>query len=230
MINYSNQLTPHTDTYHTWEFLTTLITKHSVTNVIVLLSIQFLLHGHKTVLAELLFIVSMLNYEFTFFLLVGERHFTHITEQVQFFVAVTPCLETIETQLRSLLLSGATHHHVVYAGHYIEGSGAWILQDSLFTADQFQQIFKEPDFANSLQRISSVQQDLSISLYGCVGNAWAVVTKSPHLKTCGLAVNLLAETEDSPGDATQFMDFVDPLYNARTSKELLPSSEVVGKK
>ena len=117
----------------------------------------------------------------------------------------------------------------MYAGHHIEGTGAWVLQDSLFTPLQFCQIFKDEDFANSLQKIASVQQDRTLSMFGCTGNGWSLACKSSHVKTCGLDVRVLdQECDDMSGDASSFVEYVAPLYNERSTKELLPSSEVVG--
>ncbi|CAE1293128.1 Microtubule-associated protein futsch [Acanthosepion pharaonis] len=82
----------------------------------------------------------------------GERVMSNCTGTLSIEVLIAPQTTTVKRALKNFLGAPVKYHHLIYAGHALQGTGEWILQDDTFTFGDFAATFKDPDVENALKQ------------------------------------------------------------------------------
>ena len=139
-------------------------------------------------------------------------------------VLIAPQTTTVKRALKNFLGAPVKYHHLIYAGHVLQGTGEWILQDDTFTFGDFAGTFKDPDVENALKQ----QEEAILNIHCFATGDWNNASLS-RIGTKVLQMNL--NPEDKLSNLSGVMQFNTYLCNyvkIRSLKEMLRSSDVVG--
>merc|ERR1711874_378616 len=156
----------------------------------------------------------------------GERLIQFATENLVTEVLIHPRVNTLQQCMRNMLASFTKHRHIIHAGYTFAGKGSWILQDGVYSYEDFVTAFEEFE----VQRvIRSYENSISINIRGCHEGNWTQETigQEPFSKICQVQVNPSSRIEES-NSITEFMAYLDPFLVPQSIQEYLPSSDVVG--
>lgn len=169
--------------------------------------------------------IHILNFKHLYFCVSGEQIIEHTSDVLFTQILVNPQIQTVCNGLKKFLLSGSTYRQMIYAGHAMQGTGAWVLQDDVFTFNNFVHVFRETDVENALRKQSGGTLNLQVFEEG----EW----KNEHVKKQDFAK--LLQINVNPDDCLseisgvlQFTAYVSYFVKVKSPQELLQSSEVVG--
>ena len=113
----------------------------------------------------------------------------------------------------------------MYAGHTVQGSGDWLLQDDTFTYEKFAEMAKSSDVENALKQQEGGSLDISVFDEG----NWkeSHMAKQSFAKLLKVQVNPEEKLSDING-VLQFSAYLTFFVKVRTTKDLLKASDVVG--
>ena len=140
-------------------------------------------------------------------------------------VLINPQTVTVRNKLRVFLQTPTKYHHLVFAGHAIQGSGDWILQDNIFTLHQLVTIAKEADVEAALKQKAGSQ----VTIFTHAEGHWNTThfAKESLGKVLKVSVNPDCNVDDISG-INNFSVYVGNCIKSRSPRELLQSSDVVG--
>ncbi|XP_046357199.2 microtubule-associated protein futsch-like isoform X1 [Haliotis rufescens] len=154
----------------------------------------------------------------------GERTIRHRSDNVAVEILVNPQAQTVRRCLKGFLKVACQLKFLLYAGHAFQGSGAWVLQDDVFTFSNFVHIFKDTDVENALKQ----QEDVNLVFYSLADGDWsASINKQDFSKILKIKVNP-PEKLDNVHGVLQFTAYVSSFVKAQSLNSLLSSSDVVG--
>ncbi|XP_064609076.1 microtubule-associated protein 1B-like isoform X2 [Liolophura sinensis] len=155
----------------------------------------------------------------------GERVIRRSSPDVQVEILVNPQTGTVKMGLKTFLTTPSQHKHLIYAGHGFQGSGAWVLQDDIFTFTKFVQVFRDPDVENALKQ----QQGGSLTIHCFADGEWSngSFAKQDFGKILKVSVNPEGKLSDTNG-ILRFVTFVSNFVEGRSLNKLLQASDVVG--
>ncbi|XP_064619139.1 microtubule-associated protein futsch-like [Lineus longissimus] len=152
----------------------------------------------------------------------GERIITHSADNLQTEVLIYPTAQTLTGRIRSLLSASLRHKHIIYAGHAIHGTGAWILQDDIFNFSNLVQACRSPDVEPGL-----TQNDCTLSIH-CPGEGdWSTTALTKECKNIKAAINPDDHLPELAG-VIQFTAYLSSFIKCHDVGDLLQSSDVVG--
>lgn len=141
-------------------------------------------------------------------------------------VVVNPHLETLTAALKNFLTLSAPYKHLIYAGHFFSGNGTWVLQDDTFSISNFAQMCKDKELEEALKQQNGGQ----VTFYFSKSGEW----KTESLKKLDIFKNSVVKVSsdekliDNTHGILQFATYIASFINAKTSEELLRTSDVVG--
>merc|ERR1711913_217682 len=156
----------------------------------------------------------------------GERLIQFATEHLVTEVLIHPQVNTLQQCMKNMLASFTKHRHIIHAGYTFAGKGSWILQDGVYSFEDFATAFEEYD----VQRvIRSYENSISINVHCCQEGEWKQdkIRQQPFAKLCQIEVNPNSEMKES-NSMGEFMAYLDPFLMPQSIQERLPPSDVVG--
>ncbi|XP_013381707.1 microtubule-associated protein futsch [Lingula anatina] len=155
----------------------------------------------------------------------GEHIVEHQSETLYAQVLVNPQVQTVRNALKKFLLINTLHKHLIYAGHAFQGSGGWILQDDVFSYNNFAHCFREADVENGLKK----QSGGTLSIHTFDEGDWSNehIAKQDFSKLLQIAVNPEGKLTEITG-ILQFTAYVSYFVKVKLPQDLLQSTEVVG--
>ncbi|XP_061172395.1 microtubule-associated protein futsch-like isoform X2 [Saccostrea echinata] len=150
----------------------------------------------------------------------GERVIRHRSENFASEILVSPHLQTLTAAVKNFLGIDMSYKHLIFAGHFLEGSGAWILQDDVFTISKLVNILNDPTTSIKSEKI-------------CVHSHQEGEWKQPNLlkinklKDNGFAVTT-TETQTNHHGIIQFAAYVSNFVKTMTITDLMKSTDLVG--
>jgi hypothetical protein len=84
--------------------------------------------------------------------LTGERVLNYGTENMATMIVVNSHLETLTAALKNFLSLSAPYKHLIYAGHFFSGNGAWVLQDDTFSISNFAEMCKDKELEEAMKQ------------------------------------------------------------------------------
>ncbi|XP_074650738.1 uncharacterized protein LOC141905669 [Tubulanus polymorphus] len=149
----------------------------------------------------------------------GERIVTYSSGCLQTEVLVNPQCSTVRNRLYSLIGSPLQYKYIIFAGHMIQGSGAWVLQDNIFGPDQVIQIVKDTPDADL--------KDSLITIHCLEEGDWSTAAFAKQLKGTNIKVNPEGKLTEIAG-VMQFTAYASNFIHVQQVEDILQSSDVVG--
>ncbi|KAK3097296.1 hypothetical protein FSP39_008440 [Pinctada imbricata] len=153
----------------------------------------------------------------------GERILRYRSDGLAVEILVNPRCQTLTQSLRVFLSSPTTYKHLIYAGHYFSGSGAWVLQDDVFTVSKMVQIFKDADVETSLKQIP----DVNLILHLGAASEWKSLRNIPGYKDLKVQISPEATLTNLHG-TLQFAAYISNFINPLNLSDLLQVTDYVG--
>merc|ERR1711913_144320 len=156
----------------------------------------------------------------------GERLIQFATEHLVTEVLIHPQVNTLQQCMKNMLASFTKHRHIIHAGYTFAGKGSWILQDGVYSFEDFATAFEEYD----VQRvIRSYENSISINVHCCQEGEWKQdkIRQQPFAKLCQIEVNPNSEMKES-NSVAEFISYLEPFLQPQSIQERLPPSDVVG--
>ncbi|CAC5409494.1 Electromotor neuron-associated protein 2,Microtubule-associated protein futsch [Mytilus coruscus] len=156
----------------------------------------------------------------------GERVLNYGTEKMASMIVVNSHLETLVAALKNFLTLSAPYKHLIYAGHFFSGNGAWVLQDDTFSIASFAQMCKDKEIEDAMKQQNGGQ----INFYFSKGGEWKAdsLKKLEVFKNTVVKVSSEEKALDNVHGVLQFTAYIASFINAKTSEDLLRTSDVVG--
>ncbi|XP_076105483.1 uncharacterized protein LOC143073663 isoform X2 [Mytilus galloprovincialis] len=156
----------------------------------------------------------------------GERVLNYGTEKMASMIVVNSHLETLVAALKNFLTLSAPYKHLIYAGHFFSGNGAWVLQDDTFSIASFAQMCKDKEIEDAIKQQNGGQ----INFYFSKGGEWKAdsLKKLEVFKNTVVKVSSDEKSLDNVHGVLQFTAYIASFINAKTSEDLLRTSDVVG--
>ncbi|CAG2235818.1 Microtubule-associated protein futsch,Electromotor neuron-associated protein 2 [Mytilus edulis] len=156
----------------------------------------------------------------------GERVLNYGTEKMASMIVVNSHLETLVAALKNFLTLSAPYKHLIYAGHFFSGNGAWVLQDDTFSIASFAQMCKDKEIEDAMKQQNGGQ----INFYFSKGGEWKTdsLKKLEVFKNTVVKVSSDEKSLDNVHGVLQFTAYIASFINAKTSEDLLRTSDVVG--
>lgn len=126
-----------------------------------------------------------------------------------------------------MFLSPTAHKHLIHGGYSFTGSGSWILDDGLFSFDDFIEIIGDNSVYNFLESYSDSEFTLHIHC-SAVGH-W--VTNDLRAQSFSQHIRVELNPEDSPTSvkgAASLLDFLDESLKHLNLDSKMTSTEFVG--
>ena len=158
--------------------------------------------------------------------LTGERVLNYGTENMATMIVVNSHLETLTAALKNFLSLSAPYKHLIYAGHFFSGNGAWVLQDDTFSISNFAEMCKDKELEEAMKQQNGGQ----LHFYFSKGGEWKAdsLKKLDIFKNTVITVSTDEKAIDNVHGLLQFTAYIASFINAKTSEDLLRTSDVVG--
>ncbi|XP_041365673.1 microtubule-associated protein 1B-like [Gigantopelta aegis] len=154
----------------------------------------------------------------------GERIIRHKSDNIAVEILVNPQTVTVRRSLKSFLTIQSPHKFLIYAGHAFQGSGAWVLQDDVFTFANLAHVFKDTDVENAIKQ----NPGSNLTVYTLAGSDWrSSFSKHDFCKEIHIAVNPPEKLHNVHG-ILQFAAYIGSFVKSQNVTTMLHSSEIVG--
>lgn len=154
------------------------------------------------------------------FLFAEERVIRHRSEMLASEILVNPQLQTMTAALKNFLSVDVPYKHLVYAGPYMEGTGAWVLQDDIFSVSKVVDILSDP-------RVNVKSTKFCVQCHQ--EGEWKQVNllKIAGFKEHGFTVTP-TETQTNHHGIIQFAAYISNFVKPMTITDLMKSTDLVG--
>ncbi|XP_052277896.1 microtubule-associated protein 1A-like isoform X2 [Dreissena polymorpha] len=155
----------------------------------------------------------------------GERVIRYNSEDLSVDILVNPQAKTVALATQTLLATPSKHKHIIYAGLSYAGTGAWVLQDDIFTLDDFAHVAKDSDVENSLRQ----QHGASLHIVTSAEGGWSNghVNKADFAKLINVTLNP-PDKADTQHGVMQFVAYISNFVKVTELNDLMRSSDLVG--
>lgn len=169
------------------------------------------------------FLSCLLNFTsklIVLFFLSGERVIRHRSEMMASEILVNPQLQTLTAALKNFFSIDMPYKYLVFAGPYMEGSGAWVLQDDIFSVSKVVSVLNDPKL-----KVKSKKFCVQCHQEG----EWKQVNllKVAGFKDHGFTVTP-TETQTNHHGIIQFAAYISNFVKPMTITDLMKSTDLVG--
>ncbi|ESO06713.1 hypothetical protein HELRODRAFT_188466 [Helobdella robusta] len=152
----------------------------------------------------------------------GEKVLTYNSDVVSIEVLIYPTFKLAQSKLKQFFTKEGSYRHLVYAGPSVRGASKWILQDALFSWNNFLEIFQSSEVLNAIKQ-NVVRGHVIINSY--VDNNLLDVKFS---KATGLSFKLNAPHQEREENVDNFIAYISQFVVVEEANILLRSTDVVG--